>query len=192
MATPTSSPTPLTVTVTAPPATVPSTVCSARRSWAEASCSCICCACWSRAPMSKPPPPSPSKGFWLIVSPDVVGLWGGSSRVLDLVDHLGAEGLLEQRGAVEALGVGVRVVGVGRRVGQGRVVDPRLVGGRRGARALERLPGRDKAGGVLGRARRLGVLGRRRLGRWGRVTGDPVGRGVHGGALLGRGRGRHR
>ena len=46
--------------------------------------------------------------------------------------------------------------------------------------------------GVLGRARRLGVLGRGRRGRRGRVAGDPVGRGVHGGALLGRGRGRRR
>ena len=35
------------------------------------------------------------------------------SRVLDLVDDLGTELTLQERGAVEALGVGIEVVGVG-------------------------------------------------------------------------------
>src|SRR4051812_16123812 len=106
ISTPTSSPTPLTFTVTAPPATVPSTTVSASRSCAAWSCSCICWACWSRAFMSKPPPPRASKGFWLMG-------WSHLSRVADLLDHLGAELALEELRRAHALVLGVEVVGVG-------------------------------------------------------------------------------
>src|SRR6478735_6698532 len=143
ISTPTSSPTPLTWTVTAPPATVPPTTVSASCAWALASCSCICWACWSRAFMSKPPPPSASKGFWLMGAP----LASGWSLVRDLLDHRGAELTLEQLGGADALVLGVEVVGagigVGRRpvrAGLGRplVGGPglldRLAGGRAGRR----------------------------------------------------------
>ncbi len=65
-----SSPTPLTVTVTAPPPTVPSSLASVSRCWAPSSCSCICWAWASRPSRSKPPPPpSASKGLSVMGSP---------------------------------------------------------------------------------------------------------------------------
>src|SRR6478736_168702 len=172
---PTSSPTPLTVAVTAPPATVPSTVVSASRACALASCSCICWACWSRAFMSKPPPPSASNGFWLIGSP--LGRSGGASLVPDLLDHLRPELALEQLGGADALVVGVDVVGVRLGVGVGplRTGGLRRLVGRPGL--LDRLArGGDGALvglGLAGRRRRgrLGVPGRRGLGRGGRRRG---------------------
>src|SRR5919106_194802 len=120
MVTATSSPTPLAVTVTAPPATVPSTVCLARLAWASSSCCCICCACWRRAFMSKPPPPRASKGFWVIGSPTFVdgedgagrSGWNEVSVVLDLFDQPGAERLAEQGLGVERRRLGVRIIRV--------------------------------------------------------------------------------
>src|SRR6478735_7195642 len=147
---PTSSPTPLTFAVTAPPATVPSTRVSASRCWASWSCSCICCACWSSAFMSKPPPPSASNGFWVIGPPS--RLAGCSSRVLDLLDHLRTELALEQLGGTDALILRVDVVGV------------RLGVGRRPVRAALRRRRVATAGLLDGLTRRLGGLGPRRLG----------------------------
>src|SRR3954454_2592590 len=163
ISTPTSSPTPLTVAVTAPPATVPSTVVSARRAWALASCSCICWACWRRAFMSKPPPPSASNGFWLIGSPLGRRVVLRRSLVPDLLDHLRPELTLEQLGGAHALVVGVDVVRVRPGVGVGPLVTAgrrrRLVG-RPGL--LDRLP-RGRAGRRLGSHRRPGLgVGRRR------------------------------
>ena len=144
--TPTSSPTPLTSTVTAPPETVPSTVVSDRRAWALCSCSCICWACWSRAFMSKPPPPRASKGFSVMV-----GITSRSGRrtaqgswVADLVDHLGAELAAQQLGGVEALVLGVEVVGACLGVGGGQVL---RAGVGRGATALAGLLDRPARGG---------------------------------------------
>src|SRR6478672_6955162 len=98
---------PLTVTVTEPPATVPSTRASTKRSWALSSCSCICWACCSRPWRSKPPgspePPSDSKGFW-----DMGGVT--CSLVGDLFDDLGAQRLLEKLRPVETLRLGIDVV----------------------------------------------------------------------------------
>src|SRR6478735_4096825 len=119
ISTPTSSPTPLTWTVTAPPATVPPTTVSASCAWALASCSCICWACWSNAFMSKPPPPSASKGFWLMGSAPLG--WGWWSLVRDLLDRLGAELTLEQLGSAQTLVLGVQVVGSCVGVGAGPV-----------------------------------------------------------------------
>src|SRR6478735_7717361 len=164
ISTPTSSPTPLTLTVTAPPATVPSTVVSLSRAWASWSCSCICWACWSSAFMSKPPaPPSASKGFWVMVrSP--LGLVG-CSLVPDLLDHPGAELALEQLGPRETLVVCVDVVGV--RVG---------VRGRQGVGAVGRLAAAGLAGLLdrgLGGGDRLGSgLLTRRLGAPAPTVGD--------------------
>src|SRR5687768_520651 len=142
MVTPTSSPTPLAVTVTAPPATVPSTVCLARLACASSSCCCICCACWRRAFMSKPPPRA-SKGFWVIGSPgEIEGAgWRGTSVVPDLLDQPGAERLAEEGLGVEGRRLGVAVV-VAVDVVVGR---PDRLGGLHrttGARGLERLAGR--------------------------------------------------
>src|SRR6478672_5692847 len=99
MSTRCSSPTPLTVTVTAPPATVPSTVVSASWACALASCSCICWACPSSALRSRPP-----KGLSVML----VSL----SLVADLFDDLGAQLPLEQLGAAEVVDVRVEVVRV--------------------------------------------------------------------------------
>src|SRR3954469_20775243 len=165
-----SSPTPLTVTVTAPPATEPSTVVSLRRAWASSSCSCICWACWSRAFMSKPPPPRASKGFWLMgCSLSALGsAWvvrdggGWRSRVPDLLDHLRAELAAEQLGGAHALVVGVDVVGMGLGVDRRPVGPPGSTGlvGVRGP--LDAPPGRGDRLGVRGAPGRLGCRTRRR------------------------------
>src|SRR6478752_226380 len=157
ISTPTSSPTPLTWTVTAPPATVPSTTVSASWACALASCSCICWACWSRAFMSKPPPPSASNGFWLMI----LASRRASSLVRDLLDHRRAELPLEQLRGADALVLGVEVVGAG--VGVGR--RPVGAGLRRalvsGPGLLDRLPGGGGRGrGLRGRRRVLGHRGR--------------------------------
>src|SRR6478735_929480 len=182
ISTPTSSPTPLTFAVTAPPATVPSTTVSVSRAWAFCSCSCICWACWSRAFMSKPPsPPSPSKGFcWVIGTPLDRWVW---SLVLDLLDHLGAELTLEQLGGADAALVGVEVVGVGVGVGlgpRGGALGPALVGR---AGLLDRVAGSRHRVGVgrslLRRGFGRGLGGRRRRHRRGFGCGIRGGRGLH-------------
>src|SRR6478752_1904541 len=192
ISTPTSSPTPFTVTVTAPPATVPSTVVSLSRAWASWSCSCICWACWSRAFMSKPPaPPSASNGFWVMVRSPLGS--GGCSLVADLLDHPGAELALEQLGPGKALVVGVDVVGMRVGVGGGQVVGAAGVGAAALPGLLDGgLGGGDRLRSGLLACGRRGLLGRPGLGvgaarRVRREVRRHVGRGL---GLVGRPRGR--
>src|SRR4051794_7965838 len=163
--TPTSSPVPLTVTVTRPSPTVPSTVASASSCCTDATWSCICWACWRRALKSKPPSPN---GFWSWLMVCLSGSWRWwrwwrGSVVGDLFDDARTELALEELRPAERVVVRVGVVAVDVLVGDGRRSLARVAGG---ARVLDGAAGgRHRLRVDRASRRRLRVRGSRRLGR---------------------------
>ena len=128
ISTPTSSPTPLTVTVTAPPATVPSTVGLASRSWAFCELLLHLLGLLEQGVHVEAAGSAERLegvlGHGALISRGRVGAhwWGISSMTW------APSSRCEQLGAVEALVVGVEVVGVGVGVGGGQVVGPAALG----------------------------------------------------------------